>query len=267
MKYVKSLKFWTVLTIGLFLCGGAAFAADTAATLTAGDADAPPGGNVSVAITVDNGGTDFGGTAFTLTYDSTLLTFDSLEAVDPQVISDPDAEGVTEVVDSTLYYQANDDGAGTVKIAAASATAIANQTIFNAKFTVSADAVDGETTDVTVAETEIVNEAAGYPEGSDPLPVLVGMPDADGNVADTFTTTLTAATLTFASECPLKGDLDGNGSINVMDALQILLFLNKQIDQEKLEEFCTADLDANSTVNVMDALRILLFLNKQIEEL
>ncbi len=250
---MKLTKIVSILTIGLFLCSSAVFAADIAATLTVGEVEGGAGVTVSVPVTISDDDSKAAGLAVTLTYDA-ALTFAGLEQADPQAISDPEADALedADVLDSTLYYQANDDGAGTVKIAAAAATAVVTGVVFNAKFTIPTDAEAGTVYDVTATQTNITNAAAGYETPTD-IEVLCGVPDDTGTVADTFTTTLVAGKVTVPDT--IKGDPVGDdGKTTIADVLKAISFMNQAaVTAEQI----ACDMDDANGVTIADILKMI----------
>ncbi|MEA2062058.1 MAG: dockerin type I domain-containing protein, partial [Gemmatimonadota bacterium] len=62
-----------------------------------------------------------------------------------------------------------------------------------------------------------------------------------------------------------KGDLDGNGTINIFDMLEILKILGGRITPPLEERLAyAADLDSNETVNILDLLALLHLLSSAV---
>ncbi len=248
MKYVKNIMI--VLVIGLFV-SSTAFAADVAGTLTVGDGSGAPEATVTLPITLEGAGV--AGVAFTIDYSAAPVAFASLSQAGDLLISDPDADATDSVVASTLYYQANDDGAGTLMIAAASAEAITAGVIFNVQFTVNADATDSEYA-IGIKKSTISNTSAGYNADGEEIDALVGLPDGDD-----FTATLNGGTLTVSGVVPgnLVGDEDPP-VINIFDLLAVVDLLG--VDSTSPDYNLAADVapanDPDGTIDIFDLLGV-----------
>ena len=59
------------------------------------------------------------------------------------------------------------------------------------------------------------------------------------------------------------GDVDGNGVIELKDAMMVLLAVNDRLNLTE-EEFRRADLDKNGELSAKEALRILQYVNGKI---
>lgn len=265
-KMIMAFAVFTAIVFGV----SGAFAADAEGTLTVGDAEnlatGSAGTEVSlpVSFTVTTAGANVGGAAFTLTYEPDKFEFVKLEQADPQTLSDPDADGYCSsgtcddpydtLATSTLFFIANPDNtAGKVMIAAASAEAIANEVLFNAKFKIKDGVAEDTYTDaITVEKSVISNTDAGYSATGDEINVLVGMPDEDYE----FTTTLTSGTIKVEVSNPcIKGDADCNGTIDPMDASYVLQYYVGNIGLDSLQGDC--DTSGDGAIDPLDASYIL----------
>lgn len=186
-------------------------------TLTAGTASGAIGATVSVPLSVDNS-TGIGGTAFTIKYNPAVFDFAGLELAG-KAISDgsdclvansnpPDYSGCTaQDIANTMFYQVNDvvdpnnasAKVGQVLVAAASAQALTNNSLFKAKFTIKGGS---GVYPIQLVRSIIQNADAGYTNPTT-LPVFVGMPAATPNAQGYYDTPVFSTTLV-------------SGSINVL---------------------------------------------------
>ncbi|MEW6427699.1 MAG: carboxypeptidase regulatory-like domain-containing protein [Thermodesulfobacteriota bacterium] len=180
----------TAALLALVVGWSQATLAATTKTLTAGTVSGNHNATVNVPISVSDP-TGVGGAAFTLLYNPSLLTFVGLQQAGkaisdgstcvPQGSAPPDYSGCSATtVGSTMFYQFNDvkdqanTSIGKVMVAAASAQALTQGTLFNAQFTIKGGS---GSTPIQLVRSIINNPAAGY-NGPTLLPVLVGMPAA-----------------------------------------------------------------------------------------
>lgn len=255
------LFFACAVFMAVVFASSVVFAAAQTGTLTIENGQGRANTEVSLPV-VFTGTADVGGVAFTLTFDPEKFEFVKLEQADPQVLSDPNADGYCsgetcvnpyDTLDtSALFFMASPDStSGKVMIAAASAEAITNSTIFNAKFKIKEGVAAGTYTDaVVVSKSVISNEAAGYSAEGEEIDVLVGMPDN----GDTFTTDLDSADIEVITGCA-KGDANCDGNIDPMDAAYVLQYYVGNIGIDQLQGDCDTSGDGN--VDPMDAAYIL----------
>jgi hypothetical protein len=64
-----------------------------------------------------------------------------------------------------------------------------------------------------------------------------------------------------------KGDVDGNGKVELKDVTLLFQYVNKQITQDKVKVFAAADVDGNGKVELKDVTRLFQYVNKQINSL
>lgn len=70
----------------------------------------------------------------------------------------------------------------------------------------------------------------------------------------------------FANLDYILGDVDGSGSVNIMDADRLFRHVNKQLTLTE-EQLARADVDHDGSINIMDADRLFRYINKQIPAL
>jgi hypothetical protein len=85
----------------------------------------------------------------------------------------------------------------------------------------------------------------------------------------TFTCTVCKTTKTESIDelAYLKGDVDGDGAITLMDVTLLFQYVNKQITQDKVKVFAAADVDGNGEVELQDVTKLFQYVNKQINSL
>ncbi len=64
----------------------------------------------------------------------------------------------------------------------------------------------------------------------------------------------------------LKGDVDGNGDVDIYDALRLFKHVNEELTLEG-SELAAGDVDGNGDVDIYDALRLFKFVNEEIDAL
>jgi len=226
-----------VMCMVMVFAASSVFAGAYTKTLTIGTGTGAVGSTVTLPI-IMGGDTQgqVGGFAFTLTYDITNLQFvafsqATITFLDPTTFSNANPYITpNNKPQNSIFYQVNSDTVGTLKIAAGSAVAIANGTIFNVQFKILPAFTTGSQT-ILLKETVLLkNETAGYTSDLNPISVISGMPsmtaDASGKypTMDTFTTTLTNGTVSIGAGC--KIDVDGNGVVEAYkDGFLILRYL------------------------------------------
>jgi hypothetical protein len=62
----------------------------------------------------------------------------------------------------------------------------------------------------------------------------------------------------------LKGDVDGDGAITLMDVTLLFQYVNKQITQDKVKVFAAADVDGNGKVELQDVTKLFQYVNNKI---
>jgi hypothetical protein len=82
----------------------------------------------------------------------------------------------------------------------------------------------------------------------------------DPNVELPITTTTTTTTTTTAAPVVTKGDLDGNGSVNMSDAMALYQAVSGQIGLT-MEQAAAADMDGDGAVNMSDAMALYLIVS------
>lgn len=265
MKHLT--KIATLLLISLFVAGSA-FGALTeqtgAITVGTADATAAPGAEFSMPVTITQAGAAVGGVAFTLTYNSTVVEFvrvddGGVSVADPTESCSGTAEGCDPYATdgdatSTLFYQANDDGAGKVMIAAASAEALpVGSTIFNVVFKFKETATEGDTAGVGIDATNLNNPSAGY-ENED-VDMLGAMPESDGSFANIFPASKTTPTANDVDVDPdagcAKGDLNCDGTVNIFDVLEVIDAMGTQNPAADLNN-SGGDIDIFDVLEVID---------------
>jgi len=253
-----------VMCMVMVFAASSVFAGAYTKTLTIGTGTGAVGSTVTLPITMGGDAQgQVGGFAFTLTYDITKLQFVAFSQatttfLDPTTFSGNPYTAPNSKPQSSIFYQVNSDTAtGTVKIAAGSAVAIANGTIFNVQFKILPAFTTGSQT-ILLKETVLLkNETAGYTLDVNPISVVSGMPsmtaDASGKypTMDTFTTTLTNGTVSFSAVT--RPDLNTDGEVDGRDALKIVrcfMGLDASCD------LTNADVNSDGEVDGRDALKI-----------
>ena len=67
-------------------------------------------------------------------------------------------------------------------------------------------------------------------------------------------------TVQVAVDSSAKGDVDGNGVVEIKDAMMLLMAANDRLNLNA-EEFARADLDSNGSLSAAEALRIIQYVN------
>ena len=181
-----------------------ALAADK--TVTIGTGSGSWGDTVSVPITIDDAA-GVGGVAFTLTFNSQVFTFAGIEKVTKDVSDGSEyydsgtgeyvvSSGDVQTVSDTMFFQTNGNVSGNAMIAAASAKALTDTSLFKAKFIIKNSGYG--TYPIGIVKTTISNPAAGYTTPTS-LPVLVGMPADQADSNGYYQTSVYDATLVAGS--------------------------------------------------------------------
>jgi hypothetical protein len=159
-----------------------------AVQITVGSGNAQPGQSVVLPITVDVPG-GIAGAAFTLTYDTTKLTLDSITSTFFDTftnqwssllpVPNPLPPG-TVVVDNVTYNQPllknTVINVGTRIAAARCKAGAVSTTLFTVAFTVKPSVTPGEIP-VNIIQTVLNNTNAGYSAGGEAVPILIGALD------------------------------------------------------------------------------------------
>jgi len=187
---IKKFMFIGLITV---LISFNSFSA-SALTLTVGNSAADVGQTVHISVTVDDP-SGISGAAFTLTYDSSLITltdvqstfFDFFENQWNAIIPVPDPLPPTSVeVESTTYTQPllkNTGSSGTLISAARCEPADdSNSTLVEISFVLNEGASAG-TYAVSITSSVIHNTDVGYDESGESIPILIGA-DSSKNVTD-----------------------------------------------------------------------------------
>ena len=202
-NFRKLTAIVAVLLAGCLLIGGPAFAIVAPdKTLSGGTVEGAIGDTVSLPIALDDA-TGIGGVAFTLKYDPAVFEFVGLEKAikdisDGSEYQDPTSgdyvvpDGQEATVGATMFYQFNNDADnGKLMVAAASAHALTDTALFNARFKITSG---NGTYPIGVLQTIIQNPDAGYTAPT-LLPALVGMPADQPNDQGYYPTPIFTADL------------------------------------------------------------------------
>lgn len=200
--------------------------------------------NIDVALSLAEGQNtaELGGIQLALTYDSTLFTYAGIDPSSSVDFIANDADDVPpEGAEVNAFLVAHDDGAGTVQLVYVNAALMprnASETLFTVNFTVKADAAPGSTGSFAVSSEGAYSTAAQLVTGT-------------GVTGETFTVTVQEST-------GLLGDVNGDGNINVTDAMLTLrASMQKMIFSD--EQKTRADVNKDGNVTVTDAMLILRF--------
>jgi len=274
MKTIKCIGI--MLLVGLFAFSGSAFAAtitDATLSLTTEASTVAPGGLVDFPVTIDtgDGDGDLGGVAFSVTYNAAIFKFGSTSS-GTLTVKDPttyctDASALTGCAspydtdpNETVFCVANpddtDDTTGTAKIACASATAMSGTIVIQlqAKDDV-AVGTEVKDEDVTLGTTTITNSSAGY-DGSEPLPVLVGMPDDTGTPTNEYEVapanmTTSGVTDKLVVGGVTKGDPNDDEITNILD-LSIAVGKMSLSASDGTSQFDACDMNSDGIINILD---------------
>ena len=164
-----------------------------AVQIKVGNGNALAGQSVSLPITVDVPG-EIAGAVFTLVYDKTKLTMDSITSTffdtftnqwnSLSPVPNPLPPG-TVTVDDQVYDQplVKNSVSGGMSIAAARCkTGATSTTLFTVTFTVGASVTSG-TLPVNITPTILSNTNAGYSAGGEAVPILIGALEKEPNLA------------------------------------------------------------------------------------
>ena len=228
----KALSFLIAIGAMSLMCVGV-----QAAQYSAGAETAKAGENVSIPVKVapSTAGTSetVNGYAVELTYDSTVLTpvQKGTDLAGGNCYAESAMTGGVLVADVVDVADSTTDKVVVAWADANPATISAETVLANVEFTVNANA--------SVPST--------------PIGVKVIQVAKDATTLDT-TYTVAEGSVTLGSDF-LRGDADGNGTVEIADALLIQQYRagTGNISEENME---AADADANSTVEIADALLI-----------
>lgn len=219
-----------------------------AATYSAG-ASSPEAGvaSIPVIVTPDEGESDVkvSGYVMTLTYDSTKVT--------PKVSATKDA------TDADCYATVDPvfGGDNTVLVSDIVATDGDNKTLAVA-WASSAPVSVSEAADMAVVEFEVADTATG----DVPITVAVTALTNDGTTAvDASTVAVASGKVVLNAENFLRGDANGDGVVDVKDALRVAQYVNKLAIIEDAY-ILQADANNDGIVDIKDALRIAQYVNK-----
>jgi hypothetical protein len=230
------------------------------ARITVGSATVWKGDTARVDITVDDA-TGITGAAFTIVYDTDKLdmfvTSDFFDTFTEQGFDYYDGMGTDGKVDGFDSPMVTNEVAGTGTIIAATNAATAtggtNTTLFTLEITAAEDVQNGETYDITIIPTTLNNTAAGYDATGEQIDPLIEARD-DGSFSALMTSSdlsaaVTNGTLTIGVTD--KGDLDGNGYVQIIDMLETLMFILGDRDFTE-EQLLRADMNEDGKIDVFD---------------
>ena len=215
-------KSWLLVPFMVFQILLLSYGACWAVDVTVGTASGNPGSTVNLPVTVSDP-SQIAGAAFTLTYDTTKLTlqtisstfFDTFENQWNSLSPVPNPLPPTSVVvDSKTYNQpllSNLSGSALMISAARCKAGLTNITLFTLTFQVAANAVAGNYP-VTISQSTISNTAAGYAATGETIPVLVGAVDGQTDLTLAFPvvpSTLHSGLITVTSTAFVDTDHDG----------------------------------------------------------
>lgn len=153
-----------------------------AVTLTVTDDSGAQGATVNVDVTVDDP-SEIAGATFTITYDNTVLTLTDIQSTFFDTFENQWVEFSTTPyppnsvnVGGDDYFQpllSNEVSTGVSVAAARCDDGAVQTTMFSLEFTIDGAAPCGDYP-ITIEQTFIDNETAGYPVGGEYLPMLIG---------------------------------------------------------------------------------------------
>jgi hypothetical protein len=193
-----------------------------AVQITVGSGNAEPGQTVSLPITVDVPG-EIAGAAFTLTYDKTRLTLNSVTSTffdtfthqwnSLSPIPNP-LPPATVTVDGQTYDQPlvkNPVSVGMSIAAARCKAGAVGTTLFTLTFAVGGSVAAGPLP-VRIIPTVLNNMNAGYPVGGEAVPILIGALENQQNLASAYPvlpSTLVSGTVNVIPHVIVDSDGDG----------------------------------------------------------
>lgn len=271
----KGLSILTCIAMVFFLASGA-----WAVHLTAGSGTGAAGGTVTINVTVDNA-TGIAGAAFTLQYDTSVFSLDSVDSNFFSMFSEMEStypnwpQGETSVtVDSTTYDQAvvGNDVSGTgLKLAGANpeeATSGQGVALFSVTLAIDAGAAANDYT-VSIIPTYLDNESAGYTGGMN-IDALIGADPNEQDLSNAFPVRLAAAdvsanvtsgtiTVTGGGDvgAPGSGDTDNDGVVDLFDLLDAVDLMTDDYGDNPTAKELACDMDGDGDIDLFDLLAMI----------
>lgn len=213
---------------------------------------------VDVPITVSDP-TNIAGAAFTLEYDTDAIEITEVSSTFfdtfvNQGFTQADGLDANNMVDgyASPLVENYITGSG-MKISAArkdGASSGSATTLFTLRVRLK-NGSEGVAYPIEIVKTELSNTSAGYSASGEEIPVLYDV-DAGGNIGAMAGTVLESGS--YGTNIYLNGDFDGNGDVDIWDAVKTYQLYMGELSQDQMHGDC--DVDQDGDIDIWDAVKI-----------